>query len=178
MTAALILAGVLVLIVAVVLGLAATKPETISVQRETEIHAPASRVFDLLNDFHHWPEWAPQDQEDASMKRTFSGAASGVGAVSEWRGRGSTGQGKMEIVESAASSKITVKVDFERPFVAHNANEFILVPTATGTRVIWKMTGTNPFMAKVMSVFMNMDKMMGQHFESGLKSLKKRAESR
>jgi hypothetical protein len=36
--------------------------------------------------------------------------------------------------------------------------------------------GPSPFMAKIMHVFISMDKMMGKDFESGLASLKAVAE--
>jgi len=38
------------------------------------------------------------------------------------------------------------------------------------------MRGTNVYLMKVMSVFMNMDRMMGKHFEAGLENLKRAAE--
>ncbi len=38
------------------------------------------------------------------------------------------------------------------------------------------MEGTNVFITKVMSVFVNMDKLMGKHFETGLDNLRKIAE--
>jgi hypothetical protein len=40
------------------------------------------------------------------------------------------------------------------------------------------MRGTNPFPAKVMSVFVDMNRMMGGHFEAGLANLKSAAENR
>jgi hypothetical protein len=40
------------------------------------------------------------------------------------------------------------------------------------TRITWAMHGTNPYMAKVISIFVNMDHMLGKHFEAGLASLK------
>jgi hypothetical protein len=40
------------------------------------------------------------------------------------------------------------------------------------TRVTWAMRGTKPYVAKVMSIFVNMDRMLGKHFEGGLHSLK------
>jgi len=38
------------------------------------------------------------------------------------------------------------------------------------------MQGTNVYMMKLMSVFMNMDRVMGKHFETGLANLKTAAE--
>lgn len=67
---------------------------------------------------------------------------------------------------------MAVTVDFARPFVAHNINVFTLEPAAEATKVTWTFDGTNVYMMKVMSVFMNMDHLMGQHFEDGLANLK------
>jgi hypothetical protein len=38
------------------------------------------------------------------------------------------------------------------------------------------MDGTNVYMAKVMSVFVNMDRVMGKHFETGLDNIRMIAE--
>jgi Polyketide cyclase / dehydrase and lipid transport len=171
-----------------VLGFAATKPKTIHLQRSIVIHAPAQKIFALIDDFHNWKAWAPGDKDDPAMQRTYSGPASGPGATSDWRGSGSTGAGRMAITESAPSSRVTVTVDFARPFVAHNVNVFTLeAPSTTGgaaggpgsaesTNVTWSFDGTNVFLLKVMSVFMNMDRFMGTHFERGLANLKAAAE--
>jgi hypothetical protein len=56
-------------------------------------------------------------------------------------------------------------------------NEFVLEPDVSATRVTWTMKGPNLFMMKIMSIFVNMDRMMGKHFETGLNNLKKVAES-
>jgi len=82
----------------------------------------------------------------------------------------------MMITESAASRKITVKVDFVRPFEAHNVNEFTLEPSGTSTTVTWGMQGTNLFIMKLMGVAVSMDRMVGKHFDSGLDNLKSAAE--
>jgi len=166
------------LLLAAILVYAATKPNTMRVERSIEIGAPPAKIFALLDDFHQWPQWAPQDKEDPSMMRTYSGAAAGVGAVSEWQGKGSTGNGRMEIVESVPNSRVAVKTDFVKPFAAHNLNQFALEPTAAGTRVTWTMQGSNVYVMKVMSVFVNMNRVAGKHFEEGLRNLKIVAETR
>ena len=64
-----------------------------------------------------------------------------------------------------------MKLEFSRPFKANNEVNFVLVPSEGGTRVSWIMDGTNNFMAKLMSLFMDMDKMVGKDFEQGLANL-------
>jgi hypothetical protein len=170
------LAAVVVIIVVVVLVFAATRPGSFRVQRSIEINAPAATVFALINDFHNWDRWAPQDKEDSTMRRTYSGAASGKDAISDWHSSGRAGIGRMSITESVPAAKISVKTDFVKPFEAHNMNDFLLEPDGSSTKVIWTMHGTNLYLMKVMGVFVNMDRVMGKHFEAGLHNLKTLAE--
>ncbi len=82
----------------------------------------------------------------------------------------------MLITESAVPYRVSVDVNWVKPFKAHNVNVFSLQPDGVSTRTTWSMRGTNVYMLKVMSVFVNMDRMMGKHFESGLENLKRAAE--
>ena len=167
---------VLVVLVAVILAYAATKPDMIQITRSTIIKASPERIFALINDFHNWIRWAPQDREDPTMTRTYSGPTSGVGSISDWESKGSAGKGRMSITEASPPTKISIKVDFVKPFEAHNLNQFTLDPDGSSTKVTWTMQGTNVYMTKVMSVFVNLDRLMGKHFESGLGDLKAIAE--
>ena len=167
---------VVLALVAAILIYAAAKPSTFRVERMVTIKASPEKVFPLINDLHNWPRWAPQDREDPTIKRTFSDSTSGVGATSKWTGSGNTGQGLMTITESDPPRSVTIAVDWQRPFAARNINEFRLAPDGSGSRVTWSMTGPNLFIMKLMSVFTNMDRMMGQHFERGLQNLKTDAE--
>jgi carbon monoxide dehydrogenase subunit G len=169
------IAIIVVTIIAAVLIFAATRPNTIRVQRSITINAPAEKIFPFLNDFHDWNRWAPQDKEDPTMTRTYSGAANGKGAVSDWDSKGNAGKGRMTIIESSQPTHVVVQVDFVRPFAAHNVNEFILEP-GSSTRVTWTMQGSRLYIMKVMGIFVNMDRVMGKHFEAGLTNLKSAAE--
>jgi hypothetical protein len=170
--------GVLVAMAAVILLLASAKSATVAISRSITIHASAPVVFALVDDLHNWPLWAPQDREDATMKRDFRGAPRGVGAISDWRSKGSAGAGKMTITQSIPDSRIEVHVDFGAPFIAHNVNMFVLKSTGNDTRLTWSMHGTNIFLLKLMSVFVSADRILGPHFEKGLAALKSAAESR
>ncbi len=168
---------VLVLLVAMVLVLASTKPATFRIERSISIHAPPEKIFGLIDDFHEWPRWSPWEKIDPSMTRTLSGAASGVGAVYAWLGNSKVGQGRMEITSSAPPSRVTIQLDFLKPFEAHNIAEFTLTPLGDQTNVTWAMHGPNRFMNKVMSVFVSFDRMVGKDFEAGLAAMKAVAEA-
>ena len=171
-----IIAITVAIAIAIVLILAATKPDTFSVRRVTTVRAPPEKIFPLINDFHQWGTWSPWEEKDPAMKRTYSGAGSGKGAVYAWDGNKNVGTGRMEILEVSAPSKIVIKLDFFKPFEAHNTAEFTMLPQGDATSLRWLMHGPAPFMSKVMQVFMNMDKMIGKDFEAGLANLKKLTE--
>jgi hypothetical protein len=166
---------VIAIVVAVLLAIAASRPDRFRVERSTQIQAAPDKVFPLINDFHRWGEWSPWEDRDPAMKKAYSGAAAGPGAVYEWEGNSKVGKGRMELLESSPS-KIAIKLDFEKPFEGHNTAEYTLEPVAGGTRVTWAMFGPQVFIGKLMGLFVSMDKMIGRDFEVGLARLKAVAE--
>ena len=172
-----IIAVIIAIAIAIVLILAATKPNTLRVQRATSIKAPADRIFPLINDFQQWRTWSPYESKDPAMKRSYDGAESGKGAVYAWDGNKNVGSGRMEILEASAPAKITIKLDFFKPFEGHNTAEFTMLPQGDVTNLTWTMVGPAVFMSKLMQVIINLDHMIGRDFEVGLANLKKLAET-
>ena len=170
------IALVVVILVAGVLLYATTKPDTLRVQRTATINAPPEKIYPLITDFHRWTSWSPYERVDPAMKKTYSGAPSGKGAVYEWSGNSAVGQGRMEITDTAEPTRITVKVDFLSPFEAHDTAVFSLTPKGNATEASWTMEGQSQYVLKLMSVFTDMDAMIGKDFETGLASLKSLAE--
>ena len=173
-----IIAGVIAIAIAIVLVLAATKPDTFTVQRTAVIRAPAEKIFALINNFHQWAHWSPWEKRDPGMQRTYGGAGSGKGAVYAWDGNKNVGSGRMEILDATSPSKIVIKLDFFKPFEGHNTAEFTFVPErdASATNITWVMHGPSSLMSKAMQVFMNFDKMIGKDFEAGLANLRQLTE--
>ncbi len=167
---------VVLIVVAGILIHAATKPNDFRVQRSLAIKAPPEKIYALIADLKGWQAWSPYEKKDPAMKRTLSGAPSGKGAVYEWEGNKNVGAGRMEIIEANVPSKVVIKLDFLKPFEAHNTAEFTMVPSGDNTTVTWAMYGPSPYMMKVMGTFMNMDRMVGDDFAVGLANLKALAE--
>lgn len=90
-----ITAIVIVVLIAGVLALAATRPDTFRVQRVAGIKAPPEKIFALIDDFNRWGAWSPWEKKDPAMKRTLAAATSGKGAVYAWEGNKDVGQGRM-----------------------------------------------------------------------------------
>ena len=166
------IAIVLALLIAAILIYAAIKPDSFRIERSTTIKAPPEKVFALINDFKQWEGWSPWEKIDPALKRTYSGAASGVGAIYEWSGNKDIGQGRMEIVESTPSSKVSLKLDFVTPFEAHNRVDFTLAQQGDTTTITQAMYGPSPYMSKLMTIFFSMEKMVGEKYEKGLANLK------
>ena len=163
---------------AAVLGIAAKKPNEFRIRRSTRINTTPDRVYPHLIDFRKWEAWSPWEKLDPALKRTHSGAASGKGAVYDWEGNSKAGKGRMEITDTSAPNRVVIAIHFIKPFEARNVVEFQLEPSGGGTDVTWSMSGSNPFVMKVMGVFTDMDQMIGKDFEKGLAALKMVSEGR
>ena len=170
---------VLVVVAALVVGVlvvAAVRPDDFSVQRSASIQAPPEKIYPMLADFRQWPAWSPWEKLDPEMKRTLGGPASGPGATYAWQGSSKVGAGRMEIKEVTAPAQVRIQLNFIKPFEGHNVTDFTLVPRGDTTEVTWLMRGPAPFVSKLMGVFVDMDKMIGKDFETGLANLKAAAE--
>lgn len=176
---ALKIAGGLVLAaVVVVLGLASRKPDSFRIERKAVIAAPPEKVFPYLDDPKLTQEWSPWEKKDPNIKKTFSGAAKGKGAVYEWDGNREVGAGRAEIVESVAPRLVVQELHFLRPMDDRGVARYEVAPAPGGSEITWSMEGKSTFPSKIMCVFMDMDKMVGGEFEKGLASLKAIAEKK
>jgi hypothetical protein len=169
-------ATVIVGAIVVIAVLALTKPDTFRVQRTIVINAGADKIFPLIDDFHQWSRWSPYEDKDPAMTRTFGATTKGRGATYAWDGNGQVGAGDMTITESTPSSRVAIRLNMVKPISASNDVIFALAPQGPATQLTWAMQGPAPFISKVMQVFINMDKMVGGDFETGLAKLKSVAE--
>jgi uncharacterized protein YndB with AHSA1/START domain len=168
---------VAVILVVGVLVFAAMRPDSFRVERSTTIKAPPEKIFALVNDFQRWTAWSPWEYIDPNLKRTYGGAAAGKGAAYAWEGDRNVGSGRMEITAADAPSKIVIRLDFLKPFEAHNTAEFTFARQGDATAVTWAMYGPSPYMSKLIGLVFSMDRMVGGMFEQGLVNLKKSSET-
>lgn len=162
--------AVVVVGLAGLVAVASTKPDTFVIKRTATLAAPVTAIQPLLTDFHEWPKWSPFEKMDPNMKRTFSGAPKGKGAIYAWSGNGEAGEGRMEILD-VTPEKVTIKLEFTKPMAASNIAEFATLAKGEQTEVTWSMSGASPLINKCMDTLIGMDKMVGPQFEQGLASL-------
>ena len=162
---------ILLALVAIVLAMAAFGKKDFRVERSITINTPASAVYANLSTLAGMDKWGPWKEMEHNMTSTLSGSPDGqVGAISHWKSDES--EGEMELAELVQDKHVTTKLRFISPWAANNEGTYDLVADGENTKATWAMSGQNNFMARVMGVFMDMDKMVGPMFEKGLTNLK------
>lgn len=158
------------------LGYATTQPDAFRIERSLTIKAPPAAVFPLVNDFHAWSDWSPWANRDPGMRESFSGAASGLGAVYAWSGNRDVGSGRMEIIDMTPPSTVRIRVQFFEPLATTNIAVFSFAADEQYTHVTWMLEGPMPYVSRLISVFWSMDAMIGPDLDAGLRRLKTLAE--
>jgi uncharacterized protein YndB with AHSA1/START domain len=162
-----------VFIIAGVLVYAALQPNTFLISRSVSINAAPEKIYPYMSDFHKGDLWSPYEKKDPTMKRTFSGAPSGKGAAYEFAGdKKKVGSGRLEIIEAVPPAKVVLTLDLTEPMKGRNIVEYTLEQKGQTTHVTWSMGGTNNYLSKLVCTFINVDKMVGGDFETGLANLK------
>ncbi len=161
----------LAVVIVIFLIVVATRPSDFRVERTATIAATPAALFEQVNDHHKFAVWNPFLKLDPNVKNTYSGADSGVGAVCSWDGNSDIGAGSSIITETKPGELVRCRMDWKRPMEGTSTVDFTFKPQGDKTVVTWAMYGKNNFMGKVMSLFMDCDKMCGPQFEKGLADL-------
>lgn len=170
----LIVVGLLVLVIAGILIVAAMQSGDFRIQRSVAINAPPAKVYALANGMRAFNLWNPFEKMDPGMGQ-HSGPETGPGSKYAWKSK-RLGEGSMTVLEAAPASRVNIDLEFIKPFAGNNLVEFTIVPQGGGSLFTWTMSGKSAFIPKVMSLFVSNDKMIGGTFESGLADLKALAE--
>lgn len=170
--------GALVLVVTGILIAASRAPDDFKYARSTTIKASPAVIFEYVNNLRSWEAWSPWAKLDPNATTTFEGPDAGQGAKMSWDGNHNIGKGSLTITESVANEKVTYRLDFLKPMESTADSSFAFELQDGGdTLVTWSMWGQNTFPGKIMSVFIDCEKMIGEQFDKGLADLKAIAEA-
>lgn len=171
----------LIVVVALLAGIAFVLPDSAHVERSITINRPASEIFAVLNGYRRFNDWSPWAAKDPNARYEISGPAAGVGAKMSWQGDPATvGSGSQEITESTPYKSITTALDFGNRGNARA--HFALVPGTppSSTKVVWTLDTQAPLafdskfafnaIGRYMGLFM--EKLVGPDYEQGLARLK------
>jgi uncharacterized protein YndB with AHSA1/START domain len=163
-------------VIAIILVAGMLLPHTVLIKKETDIAAAPDKVYSFVVAPAEWKKWSAWNTREPGMPITYSGPASGVGAVWEWKSP-KQGDGKMTFTRAEPASKL----GFDLEIVGMGPPSHGLLtfaPAGSGTHVTWEMTvnlNGGPFGGLL---GLMMPSFIGPDFENGLASLKKVAEAK
>lgn len=167
------LAG-LALLVGVLAGAAALRPDELMVSRSRALSAPVDKVLPFLTDLELWGRFNPWDRRDPNMKKSFGDRKAGVGASYHWAGNQDVGKGSLTIVgidPIPSGTEVQYDLAFLEPFESTADVSIRVIAEGQGSRVTWSMRSPENFISKLMGLFMDMEGMIGGDFEAGLANL-------
>lgn len=153
-------------------------PSKIKVERSIDIKT--SSVEDLqhkladLKFFHD--TWSPWTRRDPGMKTIYSGVCCEAGSSYRWESeKDSVGKGTMTFNKFTPDS-VLMTLNFDG--MGDNELYYITKPSNNGNiKVTWGVIFDIGFFGRVPMMFINMDKIIGPDYETGLANLKKEIES-
>ena len=169
-----LLAG-LVLLIAVLAGIGMLLPREETVERWTQINAPASEIYPLVANLEAYQQWSPWANLDPDATYTFGDIPEGVGATMTWASDSpDVGNGSMEITEATENAALTVALNFGD---MGGGTAFWEFEEAAGTTTAtWRLVadmGAGPIGRWL---GLKMDDWVGADYERGLANLKTVAE--
>lgn len=162
----------IVAVIAAILIYAALKPNNFSISRSAEMKASPSRIFPFVNDLADHEKWSPFAR-DPKVNNRVGNPSAGTGARVDFDG---SSAGTLSITDSRPASDIVMRLQMTKPMKCDHRIDFSFVPQGSSTNVTWTISGRQPYLGKLMSVFIDCEKMCGKQFEQGLADLRKLAE--
>ena len=158
---------ILILVIGTVIYVA-VQPNTYEFSRSKVMKAPASMLYNKVNDYKAWPEFSPWTEQEPSATLTYGDKTEGVGGSYSWNGE-ILGTGNMETTAAEPNTSIAQDINFIKPFEGGAKINWTFERMPEGTKVTWAMSGKQDFMGKAFTAFMgSIEKTTGPQFERGL----------
>ena len=146
----------------------AVQPNEFSFNRSRTINAPASLLFQKVNDFKEWPSFSPWIEQEPDATITYGDKTSGENANFSWKGE-ILGEGQMTTNTIEINKSITQLIEFTAPYEAKSNVNWTFESTDEGTKVTWAMDGNQDFVSKLFTTLMgSIESETGPDFERGL----------
>jgi hypothetical protein len=143
------------------------------VERSIIIQQPKTTVFNYIKYLKNQNQYSKWAKMDPNMKTNFTGTDGTPGFISAWEGNDDVGKGEQEIKRITEGKRIETEIRFKKPWEATSPSFMSTDSVAANeTKVVWNFKGNMAYPTNLMRVFMNMDKMIGDDLETGLKNLK------
>jgi hypothetical protein len=169
-----IILEILLGLVVLLLIIAAFSKKDFFCEQEIQINQPKQQVFNyirLLKNQDNFSKWGGMDP---NMKKTYSGEDGTVGFISAWESNNkNVGQGEQEILNIIEGERIDFKIRFIKPFKSF-ADAYMITEAINenACRIKWGFESRFNYPMNLMLLFMDMNKMIGKDFLTGLTNLK------
>ena len=158
------------------IGVAASQqPDRTHIERSIQVQGTVADLEPHVVDFTTFVSWSPWADLDPDQVNTFSDPPSGLGAWYAWEGNADVGKGRMDLT-LVEPGRVTHHLTFIEPIPAEADASILWVEAGDGLQVTWTYDAENDFMAKAMSLFLDMDSLLGPDYEKGLDALKRNVE--
>ena len=168
------MAIIVAVIIAIPLVIALFTAKDVTVVREITINKPHQEVYDYtkyLKNQDNFSKWALMDPD---MKKDYLGTDGEVGFVSSWKSENpDVGSGEQEILAIQEGKRIDYALRFLEPFESNDKSFFEFESLGENkTLVRWGYDGHMAYPMNAMLLVMDMEKMIGDDFQTGLENLK------
>lgn len=136
------------------------------------IQAPVEKVFPYVSDLKLGGEWSPFEEVDPNMKKEYVGPTNQVGSKMTFAGNNEAGSGSLEILKIVPNELVELRLIMTAPLKADNIVQYRLSSESGGTRFTWSMSGDGGFVGKLVTVFVDCEKMIQEQFAKGISNLK------
>ena len=152
-------------------------PAKQSVKKSIEINAPVNVVYQHLKKLENVDSWAVWQSRDSLVKTSITGVDGEAGASLKWSGDPAiSGQGEIAIATATENEKIVHNIVFTAPKKGNAQSSFSFREINGKTILDWEFNMATPRPKNIYNLFSNMEKTMGEDFETGLAKVKSEIE--
>lgn len=142
-------------------------PSEVIVERSGNVNATVDELQQEVTNFEKFVTWSPWSSIDPNVTQEFKGKQGEVGAEFHWAGNEEVGTGH-QTVKSITDERVELDLVFTAPWESTSLVYYDFVPNGESTEVTWGYKGEMPWL---MTLFTDMDGMLGGQYEKGLKTL-------
>ena len=153
-------------------------PKKFKMERSVDISAPRAVIYKSISDYRNWKKWSPWADIDSNCQYEYYGSQGQVGAGYKWKGNAKVGEGDMHTTDMIENKSLTAPITFVKPMHSLAIAGFRLEDADNGaTKVTWSFSQSYSFSQRPFMLLMNLAKMIGPDYESGLAKLKEVCEN-
>lgn len=171
-----VILGILV-VLALFVAFIASRDGNFKYEVSEHINAPVEKVFPYISDLKKGSEWSPFEKVDPNMKKEYQGVPNQVGAKFIFAGNNEAGSGSVEIIKIVPNEMVELRLLMTAPMAADNIVTYHISSDGDGTKFTWSMSGDGGFFGKLVTFFVDCEKLVTDQFKQGIANLKTIVES-